>query len=138
MPVDAPQAPPQLRTFDDALGRRVIDLHVWAVRAGLHGATAYDLFDGFCQRLVIDGVPLWRANTAMETLHPQWSGFGYTWRRDLNAIQPRQFAHGDNVGPEWVNSPFYHLVHRGAGGERNPTVRRRLEAGPQERDFPVL
>ena len=63
---------------------------IWAVREGLRGATAYDLFDGYCQRLVVDGVPLWRAHAAMETLHPQWNGFGYTWRRDLNAIQPEQ------------------------------------------------
>jgi adenylate cyclase len=138
MPVDAPQTPPQLRTFDDALGRRIIDLHVWAVRAGLHGDTAYELFDGFCQRLVIEGVPLWRAFTAMETLHPQWSGFGYTWRRDLNAIQPAQFAHGDDVEQGWVASPFHHLIRRSVGGERGPMMRRRLEVGPEERDFPVL
>ena len=90
--VPVPPQPLQIRTFDDALGRRIIELHVWAVREELRGATAYDLFDGFCQRLVVDSVPLWRGYTAMETLHPQWSGYGYTWRRDLNAIQPEQFA----------------------------------------------
>ena len=60
----------QLRTFDDALGRRIIDTHIWAVREGLRGADAYELFDGYCQRLVIHGTPLWRAHTAMETLAP--------------------------------------------------------------------
>ena len=44
----------QLRTFDDALGRRIVDTHIWAVREGLRGADAYHLFDGYCQRLVID------------------------------------------------------------------------------------
>ena len=67
---------------------------MWAVREGLRGADAYDLFDGYCQRLVIDGIELWRAHLAMETLHPQWSGYGYTWRRDLNAIEPEQYVHG--------------------------------------------
>ncbi len=138
MPVDMPPSPPQLRTFDDALGQRIIALHVWAVRAGLEGAPAYELFDGYCQRLVIDGVPLWRAFAATETLHPQWSGFGYTWRRDLNAIQPEQFAHDDSATPEWLRSPFHALVRRAENGESNPTIRRRLEAGPEERDFPVL
>ena len=138
MPVDAPQTPLELRTFDDALGRRIIAMHVWAVREGLHGATACDLFDGFCQRLVIDGVPLWRAYTAMETLHPQWSGYGYTWRRDLNAIQPEQSAHGADAAPGWLMSPLHDLIRRAEGGEHNPTMRRRLEAGPAERDFPVL
>ena len=97
MPPDAPDetlSQLKLRTFDDALGRRIVDTHIWAVQEGLRGADARELFDGYCQRLVIHGVPLWRAHVAMETLHPQWSGYGYTWRRDLNAIAPEQYAHG--------------------------------------------
>jgi adenylate cyclase len=138
MPVDTPQTSPQLRTFDDTLGRRIIAMHVWAVREGLRGAPGFDLFDGFCQRLVIEGVQLWRAHAAMETLHPQWSGFGCTWRRDLNAIQPEQYAHDDLSTPDWLSSPLLALVRRAEGGEQNPTMRRRLEGGPSERDFPVL
>ncbi|MBV9906751.1 MAG: hypothetical protein JOY52_04215, partial [Hyphomicrobiales bacterium] len=46
----------QHRTFDDALGRRIVDTHIWAVREGLRGTDAYKLFDGYCQRLVIHGV----------------------------------------------------------------------------------
>ena len=111
---------------------------MWAVREGLRGATAYQLFDGFCQRLVIDGVPLWRAHTAMETLHPQWSGYGYTWRRDLNAIQPEHYAHGADHELIWLSSPFQHLIERAIAGEDNPWMRRRLAEGPEQRDFPVL
>ena len=57
---------PQLavRSFDGPLGRNIIETHIWAVREGLRGASAYDLFDGYCQRLVIHGVPLWRARAA--------------------------------------------------------------------------
>jgi adenylate cyclase len=128
----------QLRTFDDALGRRIVDTHIWAVREGLRGADAYHLFDGYCQRLVINGVALWRAHTAMETLHPQWSGYGYTWRRDLNAIEPEQYVHGSLEENIWLMSPLNHLIHRAEGGKPNPSMRRRLEAGPEERDFPVL
>ena len=99
MPPDDLLAELKLQTFDDELGRRIIETHIWAVREGLRGADAYHLFDGYCQRLVIDGAPLWRAHTAMETLHPQWSGYGYTWRRDLNAIEPEQYAHGSHDEP---------------------------------------
>ena len=95
----------KLQTFDDALGRRIIETHIWAVREGLRGATAYDLFDGYCQRLVIHGTPLWRAHAAMETLHPQWNGYGYTWRRDLNAIEPEQYAHGSDEGADLADEP---------------------------------
>jgi len=134
----APPPPPQVRSYDGPLGRRIIETHIWAVREGLRAATAYELFDGYCQRLVIDGVPLWRAHAAMETLHPQWSGYGYTWRRDLNAIQEAQYDKGEVTGEEWLRSPMYDLIRRAEAGEDNPWMRRRLEAGPQERDFPVL
>jgi adenylate cyclase len=126
------------RTFDDALGRRIVDTHIWAVREGLCGADAYHLFDGYCQRLVINGVALWRAHVAMETLHPQWNGYGYTWRRDLNAIAPEQYAHGSFNEEDWLRSPLNHLIGRAEGGESNPSMRRRLAAGPEERDFPIL
>jgi adenylate cyclase len=135
--VPAPQTQFQIQSFDGPLGRRIIDLHIWAVREGLRGAAAYDLFDGYCQRLVVDGVPLWRAHVAMETLHPQWSGYGFTWRRDLNAIQPEQYARGE-IGADWLGSPMYDLVRRARAGEDNPAMRRRLEAGPEQRDFPAL
>ena len=127
----------QIRTFDDALGHRIIGTHMWAVREGLRGAGAYELFDGYCQRLVIDGVELWRAHLAMETLHPQWSGYGYTWRRDLNAIEPEQYVHGSTEDADFLGSPFNELIVRAQAGEENPSMRRRVEQDDQ-RDFPVL
>ena len=136
MPPDAPA--PLLTKFDDVLGRRVIDTHIWAVREGLRGAAGDALFDGYCQRLVADDVRLWRAQAAMETLHPQWSGYGYTWRRDLNAIQPLQFEHDDGADPMWVRSPFFELIRRARDGEAEPMLRRRLQEGPEQRDFAIL
>jgi adenylate cyclase len=142
MPPDAPPmtAPPVERhTYDDALGRRIVELHVWAVQEGLRGVAASDLFDGFCQRLVTVGVPLWRGFVGTQTLHPQWRGISYLWRRDLNAIQPESFPRGGAAEPDWwLASPFRPLKARAEGGERNPAMRRRLAAGPEERDFPVL
>src|SRR5579863_9300 len=137
MPPDDTLSEIQRRTFDDALGRRIIHMHIWAVREGLRGADAYCLFDGYCQRLVIGGTPLWRAHATMETLHPQWGGYGYIWRRDLNAIEPEQYAHGGQEEPIWVRSPFYALMLRARAGESNPAMRRRI-GHPEERDFPVL
>ncbi len=125
-------------SFDGAVGRRIIDTHIWAVREGLRGADAYALFDNYCQRLVIHGVPLWRAHAAMETLHPQWGGYGYTWRRDLNAIQPERYARGEFAEQAWLSSPMYSLIGRARAGEEEPWMRRRLEAGPEQRDYPVL
>jgi Adenylate and Guanylate cyclase catalytic domain len=134
----APETPLQIPTFDGPLSRRIMETHIWAVRGGLDGASAHDLFDGYCQRLVIHGAPLWRAYATMQTLHPQWSGYGYTWRRDINAIQPDQYVRSNIATPEWLGSPAYSLICRARKGELHPVMRRRLEAGPEQRDFLVL
>jgi adenylate cyclase len=128
--------------YGGALGRQIIELHVWAVRQGLLGIDAAELFDGFCQRLVSAQVPLWRASAAMRTLHPQWGGYSYTWRRDLNAIEPLQFERGGENRQVWLTSPFAYLIDKAQslGEHANPWLhlRRRL-AGPEAQlDFPVL
>jgi hypothetical protein len=51
--------------FDGRLGKKIIELLVWAVGEGLRGVDASQLFDGLCQRLVGTGVPLWRAFAGM-------------------------------------------------------------------------
>jgi len=124
------------------LGRQIIALHVWAVGQGLRGVTADLVMDGLCRRLVEAGVPLWRAFAGMRTLHPQWGGYGYTWRRDLNAIQPEQYERGSEYEQNWLESPFAWLVSQEAaradGTPPWPSLRRRL-AGPEAQlDFPVL
>lgn len=67
---EAPPIPGPPHGFDAPLGRKIIALHVWAVEQGLRGTEAEPLFDGFCQRLVLAGVPLWRGFAVMRTLHP--------------------------------------------------------------------
>ncbi len=128
--------------FDGALGRQIVELHTWVVREGLRGADAAAIFDGLCQRFVSAGVPLWRAFAGMPTLHPQWGGYSYTWRRDLNAIEPAQFGRGDEYAQIVQNSPFGHLIRQvetsASQGDPWQHLRRRL-AGPEARlDFPIL
>lgn len=134
-------SPPAI-SHDGALGRQIIELHVWAVRQGLLGTAAVELFDGFCQRLVFGGLPLWRASAAMLTLHPQWGGYSYLWRRDLNAIEPSKFERDNENSQVWLTSPFAYLVGqaRAAGGSGEPWrhLRRHL-CGPEALlDFPLL
>ena len=140
----SPPPPVPLRplSFDGPLERQIVDLHMWVVREGLRGAAAAELFDGFCQRLVIAGVPLWRAFIGMPTLHPQWGGYSYIWRRDLNAIEPSQFSRGDEYQQIIQNSPFGFLIQQmeNVSHEGDPWrhLRRRL-AGPEAQfDFPIL
>src|SRR5271154_16594 len=129
-------------SFDSALGRKIIELHVWAVRQGLDGAPADVLLDGLCQRLVRADVPLWRVFAGMRTLHPQWGGYGFTWRRELNATRPEQYERGSEYEQNWLDSPFAYLISQGegpvSGTDPWPSLRRRL-SGPQANlDFTVL
>ena len=140
----SPPPPIPLRPlkFDGRLERQIVDLHMWVVREGLRGAAAAALFDGLCQRLVIAGVPLWRAFVGMPTLHPQWGGYSYTWRRDLNAIEPAQFGRGDEYEQILQNSPFGHLIRQMeySAPEEDPWryLRRRLTGPEAQLDYPIL
>jgi adenylate cyclase len=138
---DPPAPSRYLPSFDGALGRNIIDLHVWAVRQGLQGLPSEALFDGFCQRLVAAGVPLWRGFAGMRTLHPQWAGYTYTWRRDLNAIEPAQFERSELYEQDVLTSPFTYLERQAsadAGTDGRRRLRRRLTGPDAEFDFPIL
>jgi adenylate cyclase len=142
---DAPRAievPPRPVSYDGALGRQIIELHVWAVGQGLRGTMAAELFEGLCERLIMAGVPLWRAFAGMRTLHPQWGGYGYTWWRDLHAVQPEQYERGNEYEEDILNSPFAHLIQlaEASRGEGDPWrhLRRRLAGAEAQLDFPIL
>ncbi len=92
---------PRPISFDAPLGQRIIELHVWAVRQGLLGAAAAELFDGFCQRLVEAGLPLWRAYAGHADAASAMGRLRLHWQRELNAIEPAQFGRGN--GPNLAN-----------------------------------
>jgi adenylate cyclase len=120
------------------LREAVDEIKLWANEQGLRGATARDLFEGYCRRLEAHGFELMRAYVSTQTLHPQWTGYGCTWRREWQSVREQQFARGGPVSQEWLASPFYALIRRSQLGEKNVWLRRRLELGPDQRDFPAL
>src|SRR5215472_3314870 len=89
----ATDASGRLPSFDSKLGQRIIALNIWAIRQGLDGVATAALFGELCRGLVAADVPLSGAFAGMRTLHPQWGGYGYTWRRDLG-VKPAQFERG--------------------------------------------
>ena len=119
------------------LAQHAVELNAWVTEEGLRGATAGELFDGYCRRLSATDVVIMRAYVSTQTLHPQWTGYGYTWRRELRSVREQQFARGP-ISQEWLSSPFNALIQRSLAGEKNPWLRRRLELGPEQRDFPAL
>jgi hypothetical protein len=93
------------------LAQHAVGLNAWVTDEGLRGATAGELFDGYCQRLSEMDVVIMRAYVSTQTLHPQWTGYGYTWRRELRSVREQQFARGP-ISQEWLSSPFNALIQR--------------------------
>ena len=136
---DRPAAAPL--SFDGALGRKIIALHVWAVDQGLRGAAGEAVFEGLCRRLVEAGVPLWRAFAGMRTLHPQWAGYSWTWRRDRDAIEPALLQRGAAYEQILYDSPFTLMRTEDANAREEgawPSLRRTLAGPGAQLDFPIL
>ena len=129
-PCPSRRRPSPPRSHDGLVGRKIIELHVWAVGEGLRGIEAEPLFDGLCQRLVGAGVPLWRAFAGMRTLHPQWGGYSYTWWRDQNAIEPRQFERGEEYEQAVLSSTIGYLIRQAETAPPLGGISADVSAGP--------
>ena len=55
------------------------DLQTWLIAQIAEKPTLDVLFNGFCKKRVKQGLPLWRANIGLETLHPEDIGFSFLW-----------------------------------------------------------
>jgi adenylate cyclase len=127
--------------LDQSLWREIVALHRWAVDQGLRGASADALFAGFCQRLAAAGVPLLRGFVGIPTLHPQWAGRSYVWRRGLDTVQAGRAQRGEAFDQVRSASPFWVLTEQvmAAGGRgASARLRRRLAGTAVRLDFPVL
>ena len=124
------------------IDRRIMELSLWAVREGLRGTPAAELFQDFCWRFAAAGVPLWRGFAGMRTLHPQWAGYAYTWWRDRDAVDAVLRERGKDYEQDLRDSPFASLIGaalNSAGGRGIPLrLRRRLTGREARRDFPYL
>ena len=94
------------------------------------------MLDGLCGRLVAGGVPLWRAATGAELLHPLLDARGCRWLRGQGIVK-EDYSRDDSdfrEDEEWLKSPFYVLAHAPGDGE----LRRRLDGSYQRGEFPLL
>ena len=101
MPAQSPQ-----RDVSPAIDRRIVELHLWAVREGLRGAPFAELLEEFCRRLSAGGVPLLRVFAGVRTLHPQWAGYVYMWRRDRDGVESVWRERGEAYERDLRDSPF--------------------------------
>src|SRR3954453_7188564 len=104
--------------------------------AGLTGIKEPELLQGFCRRLVEEGLPLSRGQVVIDTLHPVHEGRVFRWWRDGAEMAPiveyGRTSEGGEVAENWRRSPYRHLLETGGS-----SLRRRIGAG-HAADFPVL
>ncbi|MGQ3028501.1 MAG: adenylate/guanylate cyclase domain-containing protein [Ferrovibrionaceae bacterium] len=96
----------------------------WLVECGLSGVAETELLDGFCARCNSAGLPLVRALTIIDTLHPIYEGRAFRWRNDgveESAMIEYGRTNEGEAAAEWQRSVFFHLLDSGA-----TELRRRL------------
>jgi adenylate cyclase len=106
-------------------------LIAWLMEKGLQGLCQEDLLQGYCQRLVDAGVPLWRFHLAQRAFHPKFGGIGFNWT-SADGLSHQHYAHTETPREEWLRSPFFHILDHGLD-----EFRERLDENTTDR-FPLL
>jgi adenylate cyclase len=110
------------------------EIVAWTLSVGLEGGDQADLVAGYCERLVEAGVPLWRASTGADTLHPLIVAQGQRW---LAGEGVREEFYDRAPTPEgereWRQSPWRWMIEND-----EHQLRRRLASGEGGNEFPML
>jgi adenylate cyclase len=113
---------------DDAAVQAISD---WLVGQGLLTADFDPMFAGFCEGLVAAGIPLWRAQISMPTLHPTIATIAFIWRPGTG-IEAASYDYTDAESDAFRRSPFYRLLN-----SDQSALRCALDGGA-EQEFPIL
>ena len=110
------------------------DIAAWLVDVGLDGLSQAELVDGYCERLALAGVPLWRASIGADTLHPLIVAQGHRWLAG-EGVHEEFFARARTPegAEEWRRSPWYRMIENDEW-----EMRRRLAVGEGTNEFPLL
>ena len=104
------------------------EISSWIAEAGLNGATETELVEGFCRRVLACGVPLARAVTLIDTLHPIHEGRAFRWERSSPAATMIEYgpSTAGEAGERWRKSPLYVVLQSG-----ELLLRRRIDAASE-------
>ena len=109
------------------------DLSDWLLSRGIDGTAREELLNGYCDKLLEIGVPLYRLHVAQRALHPRFGGIGFDWLRGDSGVSQQHFAHQTTPRREWLQSPLYEIVHSG-----KKELRERMAAPGHHSRFPLL
>ena len=104
----------------------------WLMRGAWLCPNSSALTEGFAERLLEIGIPLWRFNVSIWTLHSELAGKNYNWTRGRDGVVESDIPYGTLQSPAYLNSPLRH-VSDGLGG-----VRQRLDIDDPEFRFPIF
>jgi adenylate cyclase len=108
--------------MDDDIAKRVYSDPVarWFVTEAYRITDTAELVTAAGEQLVLAGIPLYRLAYFQLTLHPEFAGKGYFWRRG-KGVEVGIRAHGDNQDAEYRDNPLPIVF------EQQKTVRVRLQ-----------
>lgn len=104
----------------------------WALTEGWAIATPEALTARLGTCLITAGIRVFRLRVLIRTLHPQYMGANYLWRRGSDAVETTLPLHSIVQEERFLKSP-YAALFEGAGA-----IRRRLEGPGAALDYPVL
>ena len=76
----------------------------WLLREAWKCKTPTELSEQFAEHLLAIGLPLWRFNVSIWTLHPELQGWRYTWVRGASVVES-DIPFGILQSPAYLNSP---------------------------------
>ncbi|WP_439528787.1 adenylate/guanylate cyclase domain-containing protein [Pannonibacter sp.] len=82
------------------------EIERWLLDEGGRVPTLHALFEAFCWRLVVAGIPLHRASLHVGTLHPQLLGFAWNWSEADGFCDEVQVSEEALQHPAFLRSPL--------------------------------
>lgn len=105
----------------------------WIILEGWRYDSIPDLVKALSDKLLENGVPIWRIFILIPQLHPLYVGASYRWRRGDDDIDQRFGEHGVRERPVFLDNPLKLVMTDGYAA-----VRRRLDVSYQRGEFPLL
>lgn len=99
----------------------------WLIDGAPGATTSAEVFAGTCDRLAAAGVPLAHAEAYVRTLHPQFAGRGFVWRRG-EGVGVAEADHGGDLGSA-LASPIGWVFHTGKPARHRQGVGPPLASG---------
>lgn len=114
----------------------VEDIEAWLIDAAPSESDMTRLIAGFGWRAVAAGLPLMRLSLHAGTLHPQLTGFGWTWRSATGVIEVIQVLTSARETPAYRANPLFEVMERGR--EVRATPARALDRYPIMADLNAI